>query len=918
MRKHYLLKIICLFYFSFTAITLKAQPAVRTLQQLVAVVDSFNAMLPSEQLYVHFDKTDYATGDTVWFKAYLFQHTTHAYSPLSGVLYVEVISDSNRLIKRLSFPAAFGLSWGQISLDKTEFKEGNYFIRAYTNWMQNFGDEHFYHKAIRLSDPLNENWLITEDHRIVSSPGKNEIDLTLILTGIDHSPENQKPVAVKVVRSKKIIYQQDMETSAAGILKAKFSLPSNTAAKDISIVIEDKANKMRRSIVPLSLNSLQNIDLQFMPESGYMVGGIATKVGFKAIGENGLGIEIQGKIVDSKNVEVASFKSLHRGMGFFQFTPLKNEDYFAVINIEGGNSKRFPLPVVRNTGTVLQFQDEQNSDSIKLMLKASDDLVDNRVYHLVGLSRGVVCYGANIILRNTEVNAMIAKSVFPSGIAHFTLMNPSWQPINERMLFIDHSDNLAIDVRSFKNIFSARDSVPLQIKVTDKEGKGVTGSFSISITDDAQVRTDHLTSENIVSRMLLTAELKGNIEAPDYYSANKNTNAWQALEALLLTQGWMGYEWQKIMKPPPPSFNAEPVFSVRGRVTNVFNAPMNKARVVLMSPGSRLNVRDTTTNKDGEFVFTNFKRLDSLSFLIDARNAKDKKFGITLTVDQFKPAELKPMLFFTPVPWYVNSDSTLVNYALNKQRVEEDLFRSDKFKRLQEVKINVKKVVAGSSNLNGPGQADQVIDEADIEKESGKGKSLLQLLQEKVRGLITQAGDSNMYRVKGYTTFYIIDGISLRNFGPPRETLEYLEVEDIKGIEVLLSPGNTSRYESTFLTLAEQMGQRPVKYVFIEITTRSGNGIFAKKLPGMMIYKPVPVTLPVQFYSPKYTVKNTRDNSRDLRSTVYWHPSLVTNISGEAKTFFYAADKPTTYTLMIQGTDIKGSVGYKVEKMTIK
>ena len=84
-----------------------------------------------------------------------------------------------------------------------------------------------------------------------------------------------------------------------------------------------------------------------------------------------------------------------------------------------------------------------------------------------------------------------------------------------------------------------------------------------------------------------------------------------------------------------------------------------------------------------------------------------------------------------------------------------------------------------------------------------------------------------------------------------------------------------------------------------------------------MIYKPVPVTYPVQFYSPKYAVKNNND-TKDLRSTVYWNPNLLTDKNGETQIYFYAADTPTTYSLMIQGSDLKGSVGYKLEKISIK
>src|SRR6478609_4856786 len=111
MNNNHMLRILFLFSFSFSTLLTDAQQS--TLKQIISSVDSFNTNLPAEQLYLHLDKQNYSVGDTLWFKAYLLERTTHAYSSLSGILYVELISDSNRLIKRLSFPAAYGVSWGQ-------------------------------------------------------------------------------------------------------------------------------------------------------------------------------------------------------------------------------------------------------------------------------------------------------------------------------------------------------------------------------------------------------------------------------------------------------------------------------------------------------------------------------------------------------------------------------------------------------------------------------------------------------------------------------------------------------------------------------------------------------------------------------------------------------------------------------------
>jgi len=133
-----------------TAQTRQGGVSVKT---IIGMVDSFNTKLPSEKLFLHFDKPYYAVGDTMWFKAYLFQGATNTWSPLSGLLYLELISDSDKLIKRMSFPIGYGISWGQIPLIPDDIAAGRYTVYAYTNWMQNAGPAGFFHQRFSIGGP---------------------------------------------------------------------------------------------------------------------------------------------------------------------------------------------------------------------------------------------------------------------------------------------------------------------------------------------------------------------------------------------------------------------------------------------------------------------------------------------------------------------------------------------------------------------------------------------------------------------------------------------------------------------------------------------------------------------------------------------------------------------------------------------
>ena len=149
--------------------------------------------------------------------------------------------------------------------------------------------------------------------------------------------------------------------------------------------------------------------------------------------------------------------------------------------------------------------------------------------------------------------------------------------------------------------------------------------------------------------------------------------------------------------------------------------------------------------------------------------------------------------------------------------------------------------------------------------------------------------------------------------------LDYFTADQIEGIEVMYNPRYNNSYINKYLSVTEQsssfVGE---KYAYIEITTRSGQGPFAKQTPGSYIYKPLPFSSAKPFRGPKYTSKNSSDAITDLRSTIQWAPNIITDDAGKANTSFYSADTPGSYTLTIEGIDLNGEPGYRQQQIEIK
>ncbi|HXB93133.1 MAG TPA: hypothetical protein VNU72_12615, partial [Puia sp.] len=561
--------ILCLLtLLAFSPSFAQQAPPANAMRQVVAAVDSFSSKMPTERVYLHFDKPYYAVGDTVWFKAYLVD-ASRASSTQSSILYVELFNDSNTIIKKLALPTGLGLARGDFVLSDKDIAQGVYGIRAYTQWMRNFGEAFFFYKYFYIGQLTDGSMLVDEQHH-VSGEGKDATArLTLRLTDLNRQPIRDHELQVSILDRKKSIYRERQTTSAKGLLTIDCALPAQRGDKYIAVVLEDRGHEARagdksgvanavysRTIIPIYLNRPENADLQFTPEGGIMVAGISTHMGFRATEEDGREVEVKGTITDSHNKRILSFTALHRGTGSFDFIPQVGETYTARASLGGGPLRDYRLPAVRESGTVLSAEAISTPDSLAIRVCFSPNLIDGaQKYLLIGQARGTVCYGAILIANKTSYTIHIPQAAFPTGIARFSLLSGDRQPLNERLLFVDRQDPLRIVVTTDAGHYGPRDSVALHLLVTDATGKPVGTSLSLSVTDETQVQEDSVGTENIYSRLLLSSDLEGAVEEPAWYFHNKESLTLRALDNLLLTRALIQKDWKKVFDAPaPPAF----------------------------------------------------------------------------------------------------------------------------------------------------------------------------------------------------------------------------------------------------------------------------------------------------------------------------------------------------------------------------
>jgi hypothetical protein len=205
-----------------------------------------------------------------------------------------------------------------------------------------------------------------------------------------------------------------------------------------------------------------------------------------------------------------------------------------------------------------------------------------------------------------------------------------------------------------------------------------------------------------------------------------------------------------------------------------------------------------------------------------------------------------------------------------------------------------------STNLNGPGQADEVI----TNEEFGRCLTLFECLAWMTKG------DVRWTDGVAYSTHKAIELI-----GPPVPMMVVLDgvildqgtafaelsPSEVSSIEVLASPAYSAIY-----------GEAAVGGIFI-ITTKHGGprGYENVAAPGLAAYSFRRFDKARQFYSPQYTVKPAALNI-DYRKTIYWSPDLVTDAAGKTSFAYFNAGTAGEYRVVVEGIDKYGRLARKV------
>ncbi|QEM12652.1 TonB-dependent receptor plug domain-containing protein [Mucilaginibacter rubeus] len=874
--------------------------------KIVAQLDKWRAEYPQEKVYLHFDKPSYAIGEDIWFKAYVTIGSEHKLSAYSETLNVDLIDDNDSVKRSLKLPLTAGLAAGDFALADS-MSEGNYRIRAYTNWMRNQGEAYFFDKTIAVVNGISNKVFTKTAYNYSTLNGKQKVTAVITYTDLNGIPYVNKPVSYEAEINGKSIAKGKGVTDDKGNLTASFTNNSPVAITTGHINTEVKLDDKRTVTKAVPIKTLSNkVDVQFFPESGNLINGIFEKVAFKAVGADGLGVDIKGYIADDQNNQISALGESHFGMGTANFEPESGKTYKAHITYADGSEGIFDLPKAVDNGYVLSvnsMRDDKVFVSIIPGKNAANGTASLSGLTLIAQSGGELCYAGKSKDGATSFSAAIPKDKFPSGIVQFTLFSATGEPLNERLVFIQNPDQLKLAVTSEKQSYKPREKVTINLNAKISQDKPVIGSFSASVIDESKVNTDEANESSIFSTLLLTSDLRGYIEKPNYYFTNVSNETKANLDALMLTQGYHRFEWKQLLagKFTPIVFKPEKSLEVTGHLKTFGGKPVPNGKVTLFSTAGGTFIIDTVADAEGKFTFKDLVFRDSIKFVIQARTAKDRK-NLDITLDKITPQAVGPNKNAPDIQININDGASA--YLLNSKKLYDEQVKygiGNHTIVLKEVVIKEKREnpFKNSANLNGAGNADQTLTSKDLIY----GGMLSQVLQGRLNFVTFRNGIPYSTRSPNTPMQIILDGAYVES-----DFLDNLTPSDVATVEVLRTIGTTAIY-----------GARGSGGVLV-ITTKRGGGdaVYNKYAPGIATYAPKGYYRAREFYSPKYDDPKTNAQMQDLRSTIYWSPGLITDKDGNTSMSFFNADAKGTYRVIIEGIDADGNLGRQVYRYKVE
>lgn len=893
------------YYYEYDKYDLRNKPLDLNEKKLFAELfgDRRSQDFMKEKIYAQTDHVFYRPGESLYFKAFIVNSQNNLPSDWSQILYAELYDPAGNRVAKLKYQIENGSSAGDYQFSE-KAKGGIYKLRFFTNWMRNENHKNYFEKEITVQKTSSPRILMKLDFPKKGLSAGEEVTADFSLRNLQNLPIPYYEGTYEILTEGKEYLKKSFITDREGNVQLKFNLPEKLASADVLLNIKLNYNSFQESIlrsVPVTLNQ---IEILFFPEGGSLINGKETFIAFKALNEFQQPVDIKAEIVNEKGGKISETESAKFGMGKFSFLPIHNQKFFLKLTSHK-ISKLYQIPEGKDEGISLNVNKKNGKIGLKIQSQNHQKVIVEAAF------RGEIIETKEDVPTNTEIE--FDENIFPSGIARFTVFDVSKNPLAERVVFVNKDQNVQISIKPDKTEYLPREKVIFDIETKDATGKPIASNLSMSVLDDKLYSYADDRQNTLISWLQMDSELQGKIEEPPFYFKKEEEKADEALDLVMLTNGYRYFELNPaIQKKGTFPYQKEELNSIYGKIENEKGEAVD-ADVFMISGNSELVKQQT---KKGRFYFRNFPSGNGSYELVAKSKKRRQKVYIKLLASQISSD------FVTQKVKSKSSDKEFE--ALVSNPIAED-YKEDQADKEQSVSFKPRgRRIAYMDSTKTKDVEEVVILGYSAEREKKSLSSYVQItkvesllnnvpnaLQGKIAGLeITQnsgnPGNSATVVVRGVSSIsngkqplVVVDGI-------PTDYPNFkINTDNISTVTVLKDASATAIYGSRGSNGVIIITTLNSKYYknFIDL---HANPFFAYKT--LNEEDLITTSYSRTFKYPVYETPVTNYRT-DFRETIYWNPTIQTDKNGKAKVEFFNSDANTTFRAIAEGISANGLLG---------
>ncbi len=646
-----------------------------------------------------------------------------------------------------------------------------------------------------------------------------------------------------------------------------------------------------------------SIKVEFFPEGGNLVTGLSSSVAFKATNSEEMPVNIAGKLYNDKMELLASISCLHDGMGLVEVEPIAGEKYFVVL-ANDSKEKKYYLPSAVEKGIAISVIPQEEGFFYEIKQKLADN--DFTAAYMVGQIQHHTVFKKEFKKVEETLSGTIKPKGLPTGIMQITFFNKENMPLAERLVFVNNNEyKTESNVKTDTLDFSAGGFNKFTISLKDT----ITGQLSIGITDPAfDINT--IRENNIVSSLLLTSDIKGTVVNPAYYFSSTTDSVKNALDILMMVNGWRRFIWSKENVLPIQNKYPNAFITLSGKINlQDSKKPFYSKKVLLLTRSLEDKNRKSTifldTDLQGKF------KLDSLIligknklFFTDIKGKKSAAIDVYLDNESlFTRTESKNISF----PILPNKNETLQSsnkeHYLLLQKIKGELLKEVVVKGVK--KTAQQKLEEKYASEMFIGNDSKTIDLVNSQDASSY-PNIFEYLKFRVNGLLVENADGE------YKVFYR-QQTNASSMGNQSVTIFLDEI-----------PTDVSMISSI---PAYQIAMVKVYSSLIGVSGNGSGGVVAIYTKKQEDYKEGEVqnhvkiyngySITKEFYAPNYKLSK-EGLSTDIRTTIDWRPQIFfSGINPTIPISFYNNNRTKSFKIVVEGITNNGKLIWFEKTITL-